>query len=167
MSTTSPKSTLGQITRKVFTTVSPEWLKLLPDLFQFARRWWRNRQPQGLYEILDYDVTLELLDPYGQVAVIKKRQKVKFLQDNITVFPDYAWGDGQFLAEYRCSPGRVVDTYREGDRWNILISLRETKKRGDIVDFYIERSVRDGFTQAEEWRQIEIRHQTRDRKSVV
>ena len=167
MSTPSAKSTLGQIIGKVSTIVSPEWLKLLPDLFQFARRWWRNRQPRGLYEILDYDVALELLDPYGQMAVIKKRQKVKFLQDNIIAFEDYAWGDGDIFAAYSCTPGVVTDSYKEGDRYNILISLRETNNTGDVTDFYIERTIKYGFTQSEEALQTEIRHQTRRLKVTV
>jgi hypothetical protein len=65
------------------------------------------------------------------------------------------------LAEYTCSPGVVVDRYREGDRWNLLISLRETKNRGDVLEFYIERKVRDGFTQTEEWHQAEMRRHAR------
>ena len=38
--------------------------------------------------------------------------------------------------------------------------LRETKNSGDIEDFYIERTARNTFTQAEEWRQVEVRHYT-------
>ncbi len=43
-----------------------------------------------------------------------------------------------------------------GDRWNLLISLRETKSRGDVEEFHIERTVRNGFTQPSEWRQTEL-----------
>jgi hypothetical protein len=53
----------------------------------------------------------------------------------VIAFEDYAWGDGDVLAEYKCSPGFEADRYLEGDRWNILISLRETKHRGDVQDF--------------------------------
>ncbi|HEX9596624.1 MAG TPA: hypothetical protein VF982_07065, partial [Anaerolineales bacterium] len=81
--------------------------------------------------------------------------------------PDYAWGDGEIFADYRCSPGVVVDRYRDGDRWNILISLRETKSRGEITDFRLERTVRDGFVQEEEWHQAEIRHPTRRLRLAV
>ena len=42
------------------------------------------------------------------------------------------------FGEYKCLPGVEVDRYQEGDRWNILISLRETKSSGDIEDFYID-----------------------------
>ena len=68
--------------------------------------------------------------------------------------------DGKTVADYKCSPGVLVDQYREGDRWNMLISLRETKHRRDVVEFHIERKVKAGFTKAEEWQQAEIRHRT-------
>jgi hypothetical protein len=113
-----------------------------------------------MYEILEFDSTLELLDPLGKHAVFRKHQRVKFLQDNIA-FQDYAWGEGaDIFATYRCEPGVVVDRYQEGDRWNILISLRATKQRGDIEDFHIERKVIKGFLKKEEWYQVEIRNPT-------
>lgn len=129
--------------------------------------WWARARPRGMYEILHYDGTLELLDTAGHVAHFRKRQQVRFLQDNILAFQDYAWGDGDIFANYHCSPGVAVDRYQEGDRWNILISLRETKSRGDITDFYIERTITGGFTQAEEWYQAEIRHATRALRLAV
>ena len=122
---------------------------------------------EGMYEILDYDSTLELVDPQGATATFKRRQRVKFLQDNIIAFQDHAWGDGEIFADYKCSPGIEVDRYQAGDRWNVLISLRETKSAGDVEDFYIERTVRGGFTQNEEWRQIEIRHRTKRLKLAI
>ena len=116
---------------------------------------------EGMYEILDYDSVLELQDPQGKVAVFKRRQKVKFLQDNIIAYQDYAWGDGNILADYKCSPGVPLDQYQDGFRYNILISLRETKNRGDVVDFNIERTVPGGFTRPNEWRQVMVEHRTR------
>lgn len=55
----------------------------------------------------------------------------------------------------------MADRYQEGDRWNILISLRETKSKGDVTEFYIEHTVRNGFQKDEEWMQTEIRRRTR------
>ena len=138
--------------------ITPDWIALFLDLYRALRRFLQRERHHGIYEILDYDSTLELVDPKGEIAVLRKRQKVRFLQNNIIAFEDYAWGDGEIFAEYQCSPGKVVDRYQEGDRWNVLISLRETKTVGDIEDFYIERIVRNGFTKDEEWRQIEIRN---------
>lgn len=134
-------------------------LAALLDLYQSLRQTLK-RTPEGMYEILEYDSVLEILDPEGETAIFKKRQEIKFLQDHIIAFQDYAWGDGEVLADYQCSPGVVVDRYQEGDRWNILISLRETKNRGDIEEFNITRTDKDCFTKDNEWHQAEIRHPT-------
>lgn len=162
--TSSPSSSLW---RKILGAFSLEWAAILPDLYRTLRQWLSEQQHQGMYEILDYDSTLELLDATGENAIFVKRQQVKFLQNNIIAFQDYAWGDGDIFADYQCSPGVVVDRYQEGDRWNVLISLRETKNRGDIEDFYIQRTVRNTYTQSEEWRQVEIRHLTRRLKIAI
>jgi hypothetical protein len=138
---------------------------MLWDLYQIGKQWWPGNTDS--YEILDYEASVELLDLSGEKAIFRKRQKVKFLQNNIIAFEDYAWGDGDILAAYKCSPGVVVDKYQEGDRWNILISLRETKSKGDIVEFYIERIEHGTFTQAEEWLQTEIRRRTRQLKMRI
>src|SRR5574341_204235 len=96
---------------------SPAWIPVLVKLFRGVRRLVEREYHEGLYEVLDYDATLELLDPTGHTAVFKKRQLVRYLQDYVIAFQDFAWGDGNVLAAYRCSPGVVVDRYREGDRW--------------------------------------------------
>ena len=125
-------------------------------LKQKLSKWLGLQTVNGIFEVLDYDSTLELHDAQGSSATFHRRMKVKYLQDHVIAFQDYAWGDGEVLAEYKISQGKVVDIYREGDRWNILVSLRETKKRNDVQEFHIERTVRNGFTQATEWRQTEI-----------
>lgn len=119
------------------------------------------KQPsQGLYEVLEYESQLELKTKTGRSALATKRQRVRFLQDNIIAYQDQVWGDGDIFADYRCSPGKAVDRYREGHRHHVLISLRETKQRGDIAEFHIERQIRNGFTHATEQWQTEVNHPT-------
>lgn len=147
--------------------LSVDWVNVLLDVYWWLREIIKRERHEGMYEILDYDSTLELVDAKGKTAVFKRRQKVKFLQDNVIAFQDLAWGDGEIFADYKCSPGVEVDRYQEGDRWNVLISLRETKSSGDIEDFYIERTVKYGFTQDEECRQVELRHRTKRLRLAV
>lgn len=154
------KNSPGLLLRKLLSCFSTDWLVLLFDLYQTVRRWLVSHQPNGIYEILAYDATLELLDNTGHAAKLHKRQKVRFLQNNIIAFEDYAWGEGEIFHAYSVAPGKAVDSYQEGDRWNVLISLRETKQSGDVEDFRIDRTVIDGFTGADEWQQVEIRHYT-------
>jgi hypothetical protein len=147
--------------------LTPNRLTQALDLYTTLSRWHKRQRQTGMYEILDYDSVLDLVDANGETAIFKRRQRVRFLQDHIIAFQDYAWGEGEIFAGYSCSPGRVVDRYREGDQWNILISLRETKSAGDVIDFYTERTIKDGFTTADEWWQVEIRHQTRQFRLAI
>lgn len=146
---------------------SPQWISMALDVIESIQRYVRQKSPEGLYEILEYESKLELVEAKGCIARLTKHQRVKFLQDYVIAFQDYAWGEGNVLAEYKCSPGFEADRYLEGDRWNILISLRETKHRGDVEDFYIERKLTNTFTREEEWWQIEMQHRTRSAKLAV
>jgi len=58
-----------------------------------------------LPEVLEYESTLELKDRGGKRAIFKKREKVRYLQDNVIAYQDQAWGNGEILIDYRCSPG--------------------------------------------------------------
>src|SRR5664279_5483888 len=118
------------------------------------------RQLRAMYEVLEYETKLELLDPQGKLAVYTKHQKVRFLQDNVIAYQDQAWGDGDIFADYKCSPGVPVDRYQEGYRYRILISLRQTKNRGDIEEFRIERYIKDGFMKADGSFQTNVDHRT-------
>jgi hypothetical protein len=115
---------------------------------------------KGAYEVLEHDVRLELLDPNGRTSTYHKRQKVRFLQDNVIAFQDQAWGDGEIFEDYKCSPGVAVDRYREAYRYRILISLRETKQYGDIEEFRIERKIKNGFVGDIQDFQTQIDHRT-------
>ena len=115
----------------------------------------------GIYEVLEHDRTVELLDPEGKVAVVRRQQAVRFLQDYVTAITDYAWGDGEIFSEYSCSPGHPVDFYKEGSRHGVLISLREAKSRGDVLEFHIRRKILGGFTRREECWETEVYHRTK------
>ena len=116
---------------------------------------------KGLYEVLSYHCNLEIHDKSGDQATYSKKQKVRFLQNNILAYQDQAWGDGESFADYQCSPGIPVDRYQDGNIWRILISLREVKSRGDVSTFHIERKIKDGFPGSTEYLQTKIDHATR------
>ena len=157
----------NRLLRIFLPVVVSDWFSLAIEAWRIIRRLLSRRVQEGVYEILDYDSVLELQDPQGEVAVFKRRQRVRFLQDNIIAYQDHAWGDGNILADYKCSPGAPVDHYQDGSRHNILISLQGTKNKGDVVDFNIERTVTGGFTKPNEWRQVLLQHRTRRLRIAV
>ena len=121
------------------------WLDVLGDVGNVARKIVQGRPYRGLYEVLEYEATLELEDQEGKSATFKKREKVRYLQDNTIAYQDQAWGDGEILVDYRCSPGTPVDRYRSGYKTYILISRREVKNKGNVDEFNVEWGIRQGF----------------------
>lgn len=121
------------------------WLQVFGEVWKILRRMVQARSYKGMYEVLEYESTLELKDRGGKSATFKKREKVRYLQDNIIAYQDQAWGDGEILVNYRCTPGTPVDQYRSGHKTYILVSRREVKNRGDVDEFNVEWGIRQGF----------------------
>jgi hypothetical protein len=143
----------------LITSLGLPWFKVLSNIeigWELIQRHFRK----GIYEVFDYETTLELKDKKGLKALVKKYEKVRYLQDNVAAFQDQAWGDGKILVNYRCSPGHPVDTYRSGYKTQILISRREVKNRGDIDEFNIDWSINQGFLRPTGFWATEISHYT-------
>jgi len=136
------------------------WLDILADLWQLACKLLQEHFPKGPYEVLEYESTLELLDPEGKHAIFRKREKVRYLQNNIIAYQDQAWGDGEILVNYRCTPGKPVDCYRTGHKWHMLISRRAVKNKGDVDVFNIEWEIRNGFLKPTGYWETHVTHPT-------
>jgi len=141
--------------------LSLPWLDALAETYKIVRALCRGLADEGMYEVLEYESTLELLDQYGKRASFKKREKVRYRQNNIIAYQDQGWSDGEGLLDYKCSPGVVVDQYRPGQKTYILISLRESKQRGDRDEFHISWNLKNAFRRSQEQWETEVSHQTR------
>jgi hypothetical protein len=143
------------------------WADVVGDAFKALRKAIQGRTCKGLYEVLEYESTLELKDREEETATFRKREKVRYLQENVIAYQDQAWGDGEILLNYRCTPGTPVDWYRSGYKTHILISRREVRDKGDVDEFNIEWDIREGFLrQAEQW-ETHMTHRTRRLKINV
>lgn len=137
------------------------WATILGDAWKVFRKILRGFSQEGVYEVLDYRSSLEILDASGENARYVKEKKVRYLQDDVIAYQDHAWGDGKILQNYQCSPGKAVDKYRSGYKTNILISLREIKNRGDIDEFHIQWEMQDCFLAADEYWATDITQRTK------
>lgn len=142
------------------------WLRVLEETWEILRRV-TPRQPRGIYEVLEYESTLELKDREGKDAAFNKRESVCYLQDSIIAYQDQAWGDGEILLDYHCSPGTPVDQYRSGHKTYILVSRREVKNKGDIDEFNIEWGIHRGFLRRTGYWETHVTHHTRHLKVSV
>jgi len=152
---------------QIFRLLGLTWIVRIGELIKIARKLLRGLSQEGIYEVLDYETTLELMDRRGERAFVKKREKVRFLQNNIYAFQDQAWGDGKILIDYCCSPGTPVDCYRVGYKNIILISLRDVKNRGDVEEFNIAWKISKGFLLPTGFWATEISHRTKKIKVLV
>ncbi len=137
------------------------WFELAGTIWKIGRKLMRGLSNEGVYEVLDYQCTLELKDKDGRNATIQKTEKVHYLQDYITTYQDQAWGSGNIFLDYKCSPGVPVDEYQSGHNTYKLISLRESKNKGDIDEFHIQWNMRNGFMKSESFWGTAINHRTR------
>ena len=149
--------------------VGPEQLiiPILSDMYQWGKSYVQRLRKPGMYEVLYYESTLEILDPKGIQARFSKIEELKFLQDNVIAIQDQAWGDGEILNDYQCSPGVPVDFYRSGHKTHILISLRDVKLKGDQIKKNIQWNIRSGFLKPNGYWATDINHYTRKMKVTI
>ena len=135
-------SPLVPITQSVLTS---SWIRIAADAWRLGRQIIHGLSHDGMYEVLEYESSLELVDKTGKMAILRKRKKIRYLQNNIIAYQDYGWGDGQQFLDYQARPGIAVDRYKIGYKTYILLSLREVKNRGDVDEFFIQWKIKNGF----------------------
>jgi len=137
------------------------WVDIVVEGWKIGREMLRASPDTAMYEVLEYETTLELKDPKGMRATFKKRQRIRYLQDNVIAFQDQAWGDGEILVNYRCTPGTPVDQYRAGYKTFVLISRREVKNTGERDEYNIQWGIRGGFQRGTEQWETQVTHPTK------
>ena len=120
--------------------VGPEQLiiPILGDMYQWGKSTLQKMRKSGMYEVLNYESTLEIMDPRGMVGKINKSEKVRFLQDNVIAIQDQVWGFDKDIFDYKCSPGVPVDFHEVGHKTLIVISLRELRSKNDEIDLNMQ-----------------------------
>jgi hypothetical protein len=161
-----PQTTGNRLWSGVFRLLNSNWTTVALQGWELLQKI-RTERTIGLYEVLDFEHTLELCDPKGKRAIYHKRETVRLLQDYVAAYVDHVWGRGEIFADYRCSPGKPVDRYRCGHEHCVLISLRQAMRRGDTLRIAIDRTVRDGFDLDTGWSETVVRHRTHRFQTAV
>jgi hypothetical protein len=113
-------------------------ISILYDLYSWGRMRVQKWRKPGMYEVLNYESTLEIMDPRGMVGKFQKSERVRFLQDNVIAIQDQVWGFGKNIFDYKCSPGEPVDFYESGHKTLVVISLREIRSKNDEIDLIMQ-----------------------------
>lgn len=77
------KPNLGSVIAVLF---GGPWLEMVADFWKIGKKLWRGLADEGMYEVLEHYVVLELKDTQGKRALVRKRQKVRYLQNNIIAY---------------------------------------------------------------------------------
>lgn len=159
----------GQTNPLSWLTTSPNlpYAQIFITVWEFIASIRAKLRNEAVYEVLDYESTLEIPGRSGKKAIFKKRKKVRYLHDDIIAFQDYAWGDGEILCNYRSNRGVPVDRYRSGFKTYVLLSLREVKNRGDIDEYHIQWNIRRGFLKKDGYWSTDVSQPTRHIKVSV
>ena len=142
-------------------------IALIGDLYGWGKSIIQKITKPGMYEVLNYETTLEILDVKGKDAILTKTEEVRFLQNNIIAFQDQAWGRGRILIDYKCKPGMPVDFYQFAHKTYIVISLRDVKQKGDSTNFNISWKMKRGFEGSDGFWSTDINHFTKRMKVNV
>lgn len=142
-------------------------IPMVSDLYGLCKSFVQRLSKPGMYEVLNYETTLEILDIKGKNAILTKTEKVRFLQNNIIAFQDQAWGSGRILIDYKCKPGVPMDFYSFAHKTYIVISLREVMQKGDITKFNIKWKIKRGFEKSNGFWSTDINHFTKRIKMNV
>ncbi len=140
---------------------------ILGDLYSWGKSLIQKIRKPGMYEVLNYETTLEILDVKGKEAILTKTEEVRFLQNNVIAFQDQAWGSGKILIDYKCNPGKPVDFYQLAHKTYIVISLRDVMQKGDVTKFEISWKTRNGFEKPSGFWSTDINHFTKRMKVNV
>jgi len=158
---------VSTMVKLVATLLGLPWIEVITEAWKLGRKILRGLADEGMYEVLEYESTLELQDREGKKAVFRKRKKVRYLQNNIIAYQDYGWGDGEHFQDYHAKPGIPVDRYKAGYKTYILLSLREVKNRGDEDEFHIQWKIKNGFLKPDGFWETDISSRTRYMKVQI
>lgn len=140
------------------------WIEIVTEAWRLGRKIIRGLTDEGMYEVLDYESTLELHEKSGKRATFKKCKKVRYLQNENIAYQDYGWGDGEYFLDYKAKPGVPVDRYKAGYKTYILLSLREVKNRGDVDEFHIQWKIKNGFLKTDGYWETDVSSRTKNMK---
>jgi hypothetical protein len=100
------------------------------------------------YETLEFRGRLEILDREGRVARFIRRQRIRFLEDNVTAFHDRIWGEGILFAYYAADGMRMLQPIRTLKGYVLPLALPRPFHKGEVFEVRTERRIVGAFAGA-------------------
>src|SRR3990172_9373757 len=99
------------------------------------------------YETTKFTGRLEILDRERRVARFVRRQRVRFLEDGVSVFMDRVWGEGGLFAGYAAPGLKMLEPIRTPKGYVLPLQLPRPFGKGDVLDIVTERRIIGAFCQ--------------------
>ena len=96
------------------------------------------------YETIRFEGRLKI-EEGGRVAWFARRQLIRFLGDDATVFLDRVWGDGVLFAGYETGSARIIDAVRARRGYVALLRLPRRFRKGETFEIVTERKIVGAF----------------------
>ena len=97
------------------------------------------------YETIKFTGRLEILDRERRVARFVRRQRVRFLEDGISVFMDRVWGEGILFAGYAAPGLKMLEPIRTPKGYVLPLQLPRPFRNGEVFDIVTERRIIGAF----------------------
>jgi hypothetical protein len=99
------------------------------------------------YETIKFSGRLRIIDLASRKARFVRRQRIRFLEDGVTVFMDRIWGDGLLFAGYFAPGFGIMEPIRAQKGFVIPLMLPRRFRKGETFDIVTERNVIGAFYQ--------------------
>ncbi len=111
---------------------------LLSDVFEAPREVFP-------YETIKFSGRLEILDAKTRSARFIRRQRIRFLEDGVSVFMDRVWGEGVLFAGYAAPGLKMLEPIRTPKGYVVPLQLPRPFRKGDVFDIVTERRIIGAF----------------------
>lgn len=97
------------------------------------------------YETIKFSGRVEIMDPDRRAARFVRRQRVRFLEDNVAVFMDRVWGEGVLFAGYAAPGLKLLEPIRTPKGYVVPLQLPRLFHKGEIFEIITERRIVGAF----------------------
>jgi hypothetical protein len=97
------------------------------------------------YENVDFAATIEVLDQNWTAARYTRKQRIRFNEDGVTTFFDFAWGEGVLFANYNPHSMRIIDAFPARKGYIVALALPRKFYKGEVFEVVVERKVVGAF----------------------
>jgi hypothetical protein len=98
------------------------------------------------YETIKYSGRLKILDADRITAVFTRRQRVRFLEDGVSVFFDRVWGEGVLFGGYATPGLDMLSPIRTFNGYVVPLGLPRRFRKGETFDLVTKRRIVGAFT---------------------